>query len=125
MAGTGNLQIVANATNLATGSETFGPFTTVVSSAVVYAQNVSVSTNTAISLPTGLTCLVIVGPNGVYPAPNPSYGGTLTLKGVSGDTGINISAKYPTVLEWDTTTTSPSSIVINATVATTVNLWGM
>jgi len=36
---------------------------------------------------------------------------------------VPISAKYPIMLAFDTTT-APSSIVINATVATTAQLWG-
>ena len=69
------------------------------------------------------TWLAIVPPNAPVPSPNPPFAGTLTLKGVSGDTGIVISNKYPTVLEWDLTgSTSPASIVVNASTGCTINV---
>jgi hypothetical protein len=85
---------------------------------------VAVGTNTTVSVPsnTTTTVCVITGPNGVSPVPNPNYAGTITLKGVAGDTGVPISGKYPTVLEWDVGT-APASFVLNASVATTVELW--
>lgn len=125
MAGTGTLQVTFNVTNLPVGSESFSS-TTTASTAIVFASTVSLSSGAnTITIPTGITTLVVVGPNGVSPTPNPAYAGTLTLKGVTGDTGVPISAKWPLVLEWDTTTIAPSTIVINATVATTAYLWGM
>lgn len=127
MAATGNVQITGTISNLPTGAETFGPFTTVANTAVALVQTVSVSTNTTVTLPTAgtVTTLMIVGPNGVNPAPNPSYGGTLTLKGSSGDTGLGFSAKYPLVMQYDANNPSPASVIVNASVATTVTIWTM
>jgi len=38
------------------------------------------------------------GADGVAIFPDPSYAGTLTLKGITGDTGIVVNGKEPTVL---------------------------
>ena len=126
MAGTGTLQVAYNVTNLPTGSESFTSNTTA-ANAVAFVSTAALSSgNNTISLPTGITKLVIIGPNGVNPTPNPAYAGVLTLKGSSGDTGTAFSAQAPLVICWDATgATAPSTIVINATVATTVYLWGM
>lgn len=78
----------------------------------------TVSTNTTITVPTGATFCRIIGPNALLP--NPAYAGVLTLKGVAGDTGNAISAKYPTELVWDT---APASFVLNATVSCTVEFF--
>lgn len=125
MAATGNITISGNVSNINGNAQaTIGPTTLTSATAYAFEQlvNLSIGANT-IAITSGVTCLVIVGPNGANPQPNPTYGGTLTLKGVTGDTGVPISAKYPIFLAFDTTT-APSSIVINATVATTVQLWG-
>lgn len=126
MAATGNLTVTGNVSGQPTGQRTFGPMV-VVASAAVDATNVialGVGANT-ITIPAGATSMVITGPNAVYPVPNPPYAGTLTIKGVAGDTGIPISAKWPTVLEWDTVVGPPATIVINATVVCTIECWYM
>lgn len=126
MAAIGNLSISANVSGQPTGQRTFGPMVITAPSAVD-ATNVialSIGANT-ITIPTGATSMVITGPNAVYPNPNPAYGGTLTIKGVSGDTGIPISAKNPTVLEWDPVTLPPATMIINASVATTIEIFYM
>lgn len=119
---TGSLRIMANVTGSPVGSVTFD--STVTSSAsVINEQTVALSSgNNTITIPTGVTTLVIAPPNSLTPAPNPPYAGTLTLKGVNGDTGIAISSKWPTVLDFDAAT-QPASIVINASVSGTIYLW--
>lgn len=87
------------------------------SDAVGVITSASISTNTSVTVPSGTTMCRILPPGFTVPAPNPAYAGVLTLKGASGDTGVVISAVYPTELVWDT---SPATIIINATVATTV-----
>lgn len=77
----------------------------------------SISTNTSVTVPAGTTLCRILPPGFANPAPNPAYAGVITLKGASGDTGVVISAVYPTEIVWDT---SPAAIVLNATVATPV-----
>ena len=76
-------------------------------------------------MPSGTTVCVIAPPNSVgagVAALNPAYGGTITLKGVSGDTGVAISNKWPTALSWDT---PPASFVLTATAAGSAIAWFM
>jgi hypothetical protein len=80
------------------------------------ANTITVPSSTTVSL------AIIVPPNATYPTPNPLYAGVLTLKGVAGDTGVVISSRYPTVLEWDVGA-APSSFVINASVVGTIEIW--
>lgn len=124
MAATGNVTVSGNVSNLSAGSSSnFGPSTSNASAAVEYNTTVTLTTGAnTITLPTGLTSLIIVGPNGTNPTPNPSSGSVLTLKGVAGDTGVPMSNAYPTVLQWDTGQ-SPASIVINASAGCTIQLW--
>ena len=72
-----------------------------------------------ITVPSGATSAIIVPPNAAYPQPNPTWGGTLTLKGVSGDTGVPISNKYLTPIVWDSAT-APSSFVVTSTTTGTM-----
>ena len=124
MAGTGNLTIQANVSGGPDGGRTFGPITVTYTAAVNETLPVALSSGAnTINVPAGATTAVILPPNfttpGV-PTPNPSYGGTLTFKGVSGDTGVVMSNKWPWVLDWDT---APASFVINASTSTTVTVW--
>lgn len=126
MAAVGNLSITGNVMGQPTGQRTFGPLVVTTTAAVdaTLVVTLSIGANT-ITIPAGTTSMVITGPNAVYPAPNPPFGGTLTLKGVTGDTGIPLSAKNPTVLEWDAGTVAPATLVINATVGCTIECWLM
>lgn len=74
-------------------------------------RTVSVSTNTAISIPTGSTLVAFIPPTGNANA--------LTLKGIAGDTGIAISKTKPTLLSVDSAVTS---CVLNAAGATAVQV---
>lgn len=123
MAATGVVTLNANVTGGLDGSRAFGPITVKTTSAVTQTLSVSLSIGAnTITLPSGTTACVLIPPNGANPVPNPAFSGTLTLKGVSGDTGIAISNTYPTMLSWDT---SPSSIVINSTATGTLSAWMM
>lgn len=64
--------------------------------------------------------VLIVPPNYAWPTALSTFSGTLTLKGVSGDTGILISNTYPT--EFALAATSPSSFVITATTTGTMTV---
>ena len=126
MAATGNLSVSGNVSNNVGNTQiTIGPLSVTTNAAVPLEQTVTLTTGAnTVSLPTGITCLIIVGPNGANPKPNPTYGGTLTVKGIAGDTGIPISSTNPVMYTWDSTTAAPSSIIINASSGTTITLWG-
>jgi hypothetical protein len=117
----GNLTIQGNVQGAPTGARSLGPLITPLNTAVdqTLVVTLSVGANT-ITVPTGATVAAIVGPNAAYPTPNPTFSGTITLKGVSGDTGIAISNKYATVLQFDS---APASFVLTASVTTTVEVW--
>lgn len=120
---TGVVTIAGNTSGSPLGSRTITPLPIIATAAVDQTQVVALSSgNNTITVPTGATCVVIVGPNGTSPQPNPASATVLTLKGVAGDTGVVMSAKWPTVLSWDT---APASFVINATVLCNVEIWSM
>lgn len=73
-----------------------------------------------ITPPTGATIAVIFGANATNPAPNPLSTATLTLKGVTGDTGISLSAAYPTVVSFGTL---PATFCITASAGTTCEIF--
>ena len=80
------------------------------------ANTITVPSQTTASL------AVIIPPNAASPTPNPLYAGTLLLKSVAGDTGVVISSKFPTVLQWDVGA-APASFVLNASVVGTIEIW--
>ena len=86
MATVGTVSVSANVTGGAEGSWSLAPPAGVRSiSAAVYSEQVislSVGANT-ITLPATISAAFIIPPNAAFPQPNPSYAGTLTLKGVS------------------------------------------
>lgn len=103
MAASGTVTIQGSVTGLPTGSKIFQA--SVTSAAAVdhtLTQDLSAGANT-ITIPSGATCVMITPPSGNTQA--------LTLKGVSGDTGIAISKTKPTLLSFDT---PPANFVINA-----------
>lgn len=120
MATTGTVGISATVSGGSSGQRFFScaiPITNGVDASTVVALNSGANT---ITPPTGATLAVIFGPNATNPAPNPLSTASLTLKGVTGDTGLSISGTYPTV--W-TFGTEPSTYVITASGATTVEIW--
>jgi hypothetical protein len=78
------------------------PYYIPVPTAVPSTQEVHLSVGfNVISYPlggTGNSIAIIVPPNYAWPTPSTSYTGTLTLKGVTGDTGVPISNTYPTFI---------------------------
>ena len=115
---TGSVVLSANVTGGADGSSSFSssrPIPTALQAETI----VTLSNGSAtVTVPTGSTDCIIVPPNAAVPTPNPAYSGTITLKGVSGDTGVPISTYYATRIPWDSTTV-PSSFVLTATAAGT------
>ena len=124
MSTVGTVGITDNVTGGSEGSWSLAPPAGVRSvSAAVYSEQVislSMGANT-ITLPSSISAAFIIPPNSAYPQPNPAYSGTLTLKGVSGDTGVTISNTFITPLQFDTSS-SPSSIVITATATGTLKV---
>lgn len=123
MTATGNLTLQGNLTNLP-GSQTFGPFIQTFLAGVGQISSVSLSSGAnTVTIPSGTTRIMVVGPNMVSPSPNPLYGGTLTIKGVAGDTGIAVSAASFATWGYDSTVTAPASFVINASTSTSCQVW--
>ena len=116
---TGNITIAANITGGADGSWSLN--TTFTAPSAVQGETIVALTagSSTISVPSGATSAIIVPPNAAFPQPNPVWGGTLTLKGVSGDTGVAISNKYLTPLVWDTGNV-PANIVLTSTAVGTL-----
>lgn len=111
---TGNITIAANITGGPDGSWSLN--TTFTAPTAVQGETIVSLTagSSTISVPSGATSAIIVPPNAAFPQPNPSWAGTLTLKGTSGDTGVAISNKYLTALPWDTGNV-PANIVLTST----------
>ena len=123
MAAAGNLTIQANVTGGPDGARTFGPLTVTTNAAVTQTTTLTltIGANT-VTIPTGTSVVVLLPPNSTAYGTTATFGGVLTLKGVSGDTGSSMSIKNPTVLSYDT---APASIVINSTAAGTLVAWFM
>jgi hypothetical protein len=96
------------------GTQYVGPFTIVPNTAGNYEsiEVVLASGNNVIGPPSWSTFCII----------NPLATNTeaLTLKGVTGDTGVAISPNSPCLLSWPTS--PPADIVINAAGATTITV---
>jgi len=110
---TGSVNVTANVTGGPDGSSSFNssrPIPTALQAETVVALIIG---SVTVTVPTGSTDCIIVPPNAAVPVPNPSYGGTITLKGVAGDTGVPISTTYATRIPWDLATV-PASFVLTA-----------
>ena len=122
---TGSINLLGAVSGGPDGARTFGPFAITTSAAVIAETSVAlVVGSVSVAVPAGATAVVLFPPNAAQPIPNPSYGGTVFLKGIAGDTGVPVSAKWPTVLSWDATNL-PASFVLTATVAGTLTAWFM
>ena len=118
---TGNMTIAANITGGADGSWSLSS-TFLASTAVQAETQVALSNGAStITVPSGATSAIIVPPNAAYPQPNPTWGGTLTLKGVTGDTGWPISTYFMSTFAFEPTN-SPTSIVITSTATGTLKV---
>ena len=125
MAASGNITLAANVAGGLDGTRSFGPVS--ITTAAATTQTVAVALivgATTVSIPTGSTSVVLFPPNSANPVANPSFAGTLTVKGVSGDTGIVVSNKNPTLLSFDSLNTS-SFLVITSTATGTMTAWFM
>ncbi len=120
MATVGTIGISATIAGGQTGQRTFSVSIPIVNGLDVTASYSLTSGANTITPPTGGTTMVFFGPNSSYPQPNPLSTVTLTVKGVSGDTGLSIHGGYPTV--W-TPGTWPTTFVINASGSTTVEIF--
>ena len=124
MTAVASVTISANVTGGPEGSWSLAPPAGVrsVGTAVFSEQIISLSIGAnTITLPAAISAAFIIPPNNSFPQLNPAYGGTLTLKGVTGDTGVPISSYFVTALEFDTAS-SPSTIVITATATGTLKV---
>jgi len=125
MAASGNLTIAANVTGGLDGARSFGPITITTAAAITQTVSVALIVGaTTVSIPTSSTAVVFFPPNAANPLPNPTFAGTLTLKGISSDTGIVISNKFPTEFTFDALSTS-TSFVITSTATGTATAWFM
>ena len=126
MAAVGTFTIQGNVSNLPGGSSSnFGPLTVMSAAAVdnQIQQTLSIGANT-ITIPTGTTGIVILGPNLVNPTPNPSSAAVLTYKGVTGDTGVVFSASGFTAQTWDAGS-APATVVVSSSAICTITVWMM
>ena len=96
----GSVTIQGNLTGLPLGQLNIGPFTLSGNSG----NNLQSSATTFASVPTWAAGVIII--------PNPSNAVGLTLKGVTGDTGIALSLTSPSLLEFPAT--PPASFGITA-----------
>lgn len=123
---TGNLYLSGSVTGGPDGARNFGPFTIQALTAVDQTTPVSLASGAnTITIPAGTTSIVILPQNMVAPGynvPNPKSTATLTLKGVTGDTGVALSNTWPTVLSWDS---PPANICITASNTATCSIWFM
>ncbi len=120
MATTGSIGITASLSGGPSGQRNFSaivPITAGVDASAVIALTSGANTVTP---PAGTTVAVIFGPNATNPAPNPLSTSTLTLKGVTGDTGISLSGTYPTVITFGTL---PATFVITASATATIEIF--
>ena len=119
---TGNITVAAVVQGSAAGTwslNTMGQAFTAPSAVFAETLVALISGATTVNVPTGSTAVILVPPNSSYPQPNPNWAGTLTLKGVTGDTGVPLSTKYVTEIPWDSAT-APASFVITSTATGTM-----
>ena len=122
---TGSINLMAAVSGGPDGARTFGPLSITTNAAVTAETSVSlISGSVTVPVPAGSTAVVLFPPNGINPTPNPAFGGTLSLRGVAGDTGIALSNKWPTVLPFDPVNL-PASFVLTSTAAGTLTAWFM
>jgi hypothetical protein len=74
-----------------------------------------VATNTVLNPPQNATACLIVPP---LTSTNPKY-----IKGIAGDTGIQIHASNPTLVSIPSNLALPQTIVINAQASEVIDFW--
>ena len=120
---TGSVTLQGSVSGGPDGARTFGPLAITANAAVIAETSVAlVNGSVTVSVPAGATAVVLFPPNAATPIPNPAYGGTLVLKGNAADVGVNLSAKWPSVIPWDLPTL-PASFILTATAAGTLTAW--
>ena len=121
---TGSINLQGAVSGGPDGARTFGPLVITTSAAVIAETSVAlVAGSVTLAIPLGSSAVVLFPPNAATPIPNPAFGGSLILKGVVGDTGVALSAKWPTVLGFDVV--APATIVLTSTAAGTLTAWFM
>lgn len=114
-AATGSVTIAANVSGLPAGSVSVGPLTVSLSNAVGEILPVTLASGAnTITVPSGVTCVLVV------PSSGTSYGGTITWKGVSGDTGVAVSTINPTLVS--VASTVASFVLTASTTGATVSV---
>ena len=122
---TGSINLMAAVSGGPDGARTFGPLSITANTAVTAETAVAlIAGSVTVTVPAGSTAVVLFPPNGINPIPNPAFGGTLSLRGVAGDTGIALSNKWPTVIPFDPVNL-PASFVLTSTAAGTLTAWFM
>lgn len=116
MAGTAAVTVTATLNSGTTTNKQYGPVTFQNVSANEQTTNVAVGTNTTITVPA-----TPLQATGVVIIPPTNNANALTLKGVSGDTGIAISPVAPTFIPF--ATSPPASFVMNAASSTNILFW--
>ena len=122
---TGSVTLLGAVSGGPDGARTFGPLGITTNAAVIAETSVAlVAGPVTLPIPAGATAVVLFPPNAATPIPNPAFGGSLTLKGVSADVGVAISAKWPTLLGFDAVTL-PANLILTSTAAGTLTAWFM
>ena len=122
---TGSVTLLGAVSGGPDGARTFGPLGITTNAAVIAETSVAlIAGSVSLIVPAGATAVVLFPPNAATPIPNPAFGGSITLKGVAGDTGVPISARWPTLIGWDLVTL-PASVVLTSTAAGTLTAWFM
>lgn len=111
MASAGVITVSGSITSLPQGAWTVGPFTITPNTSGNYVQTeiTLASGNNTITVPSWTVFMAIVPPS--------SNTQTLTLKGITGDTGFQIAETVPTFLSFQASA-APSTLVITAGGAT-------
>lgn len=119
----GSLTLFGSVSGGPDGARTFGPLAITSNAPVIAETSVTlIAGSVTVTVPPGATAVVLFPPNAASPVPNPAYGGQLRLQGVAGDTGVALSARWPSVIPWDAPNL-PASFVLTATSAGTLTAW--
>ena len=122
---TGSINLMAAVSGGPDGARTFGPLAITANTAVTAETSVTlVAGSVTVAVPAGATAVVLFPPNSINPVPNPAFGGSLSLRGVAGDTGIALSPKWPTVIPFDPVNPL-TSFVLTSTAVGTLTAWFM
>ena len=116
MAVTGTISISGTISGDVGGGKTIGPFSIAPATPIVDTTHVTLSSGAnTITVPTTANGVVIVPPT--------NNAQTLTLKGVTGDTGVAISKINPTLLPFDTSPPANFCLTAGGTVTNCEFQW--